>query len=379
LSFDKAGAHNFGRVDINQDFPTADDHRRFQTDYQFDPYEDRQSETRALMKWFVDEPWVIGASLHGGAVMVSYPWDRPNPTSRGSKHLTADEVLFETFAQDFVSSHPNMANSSCFRTVAGGVVNAALWNSPNTRKGKVVGSMKDFSYLFTNCLEFSLEISCCKYPRPYFLLREWEDNKESLMGLMEQVHMGIKGLVFSEKGTPQENADIITWMPSGERWGKNVTTGREGEYWRILLPSTAGQNTFTVQAVFADCEPGGTGRVFASLRHRVIVSPKNPLREQHMYLTQVGYCGISETPRDSVRVIGELIGETPRRGGASFRQEELRREKEEREREERRRALTRQRIQQRRIEELLGSVFDEEEDEPTGQTADTVLNVFDGF
>jgi len=67
----EAGAHNFGRKDINQDFPTAKDHKRFQTDYQFDPYEDRQTETRALMKWFVDEPWVLGASLHGGAVMVT--------------------------------------------------------------------------------------------------------------------------------------------------------------------------------------------------------------------------------------------------------------------------------------------------------------------
>ena len=26
---------------------------------------------QALMKWFVDEPWVLGASLHGGAVMVT--------------------------------------------------------------------------------------------------------------------------------------------------------------------------------------------------------------------------------------------------------------------------------------------------------------------
>ena len=25
---------------------------------------------QALMKWFVDEPWVIGASFHSGAVMV---------------------------------------------------------------------------------------------------------------------------------------------------------------------------------------------------------------------------------------------------------------------------------------------------------------------
>merc|ERR1712192_73775 len=107
----------------------------------------------------------------------------------------------------------------------------------------------------------------------------------------------------------------------------------------------------------------------------VIVSPKKPLREQHMYLTQVGYCGISEAPRDSVRVIGELIGETPRRGGASFRDEQLRREKEEREKEERRRTLSRQRIQQRRIEELLGSVFDEGVDEPAEQTGDR--SVFD--
>ena len=31
---------------MHQDFPTAEDHSRFQTDYQFDPYEDRQTETR---------------------------------------------------------------------------------------------------------------------------------------------------------------------------------------------------------------------------------------------------------------------------------------------------------------------------------------------
>jgi hypothetical protein len=92
----------------------------------------------------------------------------------------------------------------------------------------------------------------------------------------------------------------VTWAPAGGRVGRNVTSGRDGEYWRMLLPDRAGLNTFTVQvrltmqwvecsiqAVFADCEPGGSGRVFASLRHRVIVSERNPLKEQHMYLKQV--------------------------------------------------------------------------------------------
>ena len=53
------------------------------------------------------------------------------------------------------------------------------------------------------------------------------------------------------------------------------------------LRGAGGLAASILQAVFADCEPGGSGRVFASLRHRVIVSHKNPLREQHMYLTQV--------------------------------------------------------------------------------------------
>ena len=134
---------------------------------------------------------MLGASLHDGAVMVialmhsdivkqvTYPWDRPNPASRTSKHLTADEVLFRKFSEDYVATHPTMSNSTCFRSVAGGVANAAQWNSANNRKGKVEGSMKDFSYMFSNCLELQLDLSCCKYPRPYFLLR-WAFNGPQL-------------------------------------------------------------------------------------------------------------------------------------------------------------------------------------------------------
>ena len=100
-------------------------------------------------------------------------------------------------------------------------------------------------------------------------------------------------------------------------------------------------------------------------------------------MLQVGYCGISETPRDSTSVIADLVGGDPRIGG-QFRAEERRREEERREQEERNRQRNRQRIQQQRIEDLIGNFFEEqlgeveERGEPTGIAADAVLSVFEG-
>ena len=67
-----------------------------------------------MMRWSVNQPWVLGAGLHDGAVMVSYPWDQPSPV-RGQPHLTADQDIFLHMAEDYVTTHPEMANSSCYR------------------------------------------------------------------------------------------------------------------------------------------------------------------------------------------------------------------------------------------------------------------------
>ena len=74
---------------------------------------------------------------------------------------------------------------------------------------EVVGSLKDFSYLFTNNLDITLELSCCKYPKSFFLIQEWEKNKESLLSFLEQVHMGIKGVVSREGNSLQPGAEVI--------------------------------------------------------------------------------------------------------------------------------------------------------------------------
>lgn len=53
--------------------------------------------------------------------------------------------------------------------------------------------MQDFNYIYSNCFEITIELTCCKFPSASELAKEWENNRESMLTYMESVHMGIKG------------------------------------------------------------------------------------------------------------------------------------------------------------------------------------------
>ena len=94
------------------------------------------------------------------------------------------------------------------------------------------GSMQDFNYLFSNCMEITVELSCEKNPPADSLQSEWELNREPLMAFLEASLGAARGqVVTQEDGKPADKAVVRV---SGH--GKDVVTTSRGEWWRILTP-----------------------------------------------------------------------------------------------------------------------------------------------
>jgi carboxypeptidase D len=117
--------------------------------------------------------------------------------------------------------------NDCNETFPNGITNGAYWYD-------LSGGMQDFNYVFTNCFEVTLELSCCKYPSRHELPIEWTKNKRSLLQYLMQVHIGMKGLVKDINGYPIRDAEIF--VQGMEE--KPVKSTERGEYWRLLTPGT---------------------------------------------------------------------------------------------------------------------------------------------
>lgn len=103
-----------------------------------------------------------------------------------SESLTPDDDVFKLLAHTYSSNHPVMkTGSNCNETFPGGITNGAYWYELN-------GGMQDFNYVFTNCFDVTLELSCCKFPKASMLPNEWARNKRSLLEYMKLVHIGVK-------------------------------------------------------------------------------------------------------------------------------------------------------------------------------------------
>ncbi|CAH6793236.1 Cpxm2 [Phodopus roborovskii] len=188
-------------------------------------------ETRAVIAWMEKIPFVLGGNLQGGELVVAYPYDMVRSLWKTQEHTpTPDDHVFRWLAYSYASTHRLMTDAR--RRVChtedfqkeDGTVNGASWHT-------VAGSLNDFSYLHTNCFELSIYVGCDKYPHESELPEEWENNRESLIVFMEQVHRGIKGIVRDLHGKGVPNAII-----SVEGVNHDIRTASDGDYWRLLNP-----------------------------------------------------------------------------------------------------------------------------------------------
>jgi len=217
-----SGRHNGNLVDLNRAFPSWDN--LAETKEQL--MAKSEPEVAAVIDWVFSQPFVLSANFHDGAVVANYPWDDSHGPER-EKSISPDDATFVDLATLYATKHANMFQGVglCHEdNFPGGITNGAEWYI-------VKGGMQDFNYLFSNCMELTIEVSCCKYPMETELQKHWNQNKESLLSYLEVVQSGVRGYVRGENGQPVPNAVIEV---NGIQ--KNITTSYFGEYWRLLSP-----------------------------------------------------------------------------------------------------------------------------------------------
>lgn len=219
-----SGRNNANNKDLNRNFP--DQFKNWNTF----KLKDAEPETRAMMRWIYRNPFVLSANLHGGSVVASYPYDSNAKMVDRIYSKAPDDNLFQHLARTYAQNHPIMKTgepkcpSEPDEKFKDGITNGAEWYN-------VPGGMQDFNYLISNCFEITLELSCCKYPYASELQKEWDNNKESLLKYIEQVHQGIKGRVSDGDGAAVSKAVI-----SVSNVNHAVKSTKTGDYWRLLLP-----------------------------------------------------------------------------------------------------------------------------------------------
>lgn len=218
-------------MDLNRNFPDAFAAETLEED-------EREAEVQAVMGWLRRETFVLSANLHGGALVASYPYDNSNSGSEliNGASVSPDDDVFEHLAKVYSYNHATMHKGNrCTesRPFLDGITNGYEWYA-------LSGGMQDYNYVWAQCLELTLEISCCKFPPVSELPGMWEDNRRALLSYIQQVHLGVKGRVFDSLGAAVQNAVVDI---AGRRNICPFKTNEHGEYYRLLLP---GNYTLTV-------------------------------------------------------------------------------------------------------------------------------------
>ncbi|XP_041656368.1 carboxypeptidase D isoform X2 [Cheilinus undulatus] len=223
---DSGGRNNAKDMDLNRSFPDQYDGATASPD--------TIPEVMAVIRWIQEKKFVLSGNLHGGTVVASYPFDdSASHQKQGHYSQSADDSLFRYLATVYSQHHAVMktGHPNCpdmiEESFQDGITNGAEWYD-------VPGGMQDYNYLYGNCLEITMELSCCKYPPASELQKEWDLNRESLLVYIEQVHIGVHGYVKEAiDGSAVVNASILV-----EGIHHNLTSGDYGEYYRLLIPGT---------------------------------------------------------------------------------------------------------------------------------------------
>ncbi len=195
---------NANHIDLNRNFPEA-------VRNEPNSPEGRQPEVRALMSFQAQRNFSLSANFHGGAVVVNYPWD-----ARYGAH--PDHELVRALSVDYAALNPEMRDS---RRFAEGVTNGAAWYV-------LYGGMQDWSYVWHNDLQVTVELSDSKWPNYAQIPAFYQRNRESMLAFAQAVHQG----AGFRLANPASAGRVEIYGAEGGRVGSFAFT--HGEFYKVL-------------------------------------------------------------------------------------------------------------------------------------------------
>jgi hypothetical protein len=174
-------------IDLNRQFPEFVDNDANKPD-------GRPIEVQNVMQFQGSRQFALSANFHGGTIVANYPWD-----SRYERHPLNDLIM--DLSRTYADLNPDMRSSSEF---PGGITNGADWYV-------VKGGMQDWSYIWHNDLQITLEVSHSKYPSYSQIPGFYQSNRDSMVAYMKRIHQGagfrlerknVEGTVLIKQLTP---------------------------------------------------------------------------------------------------------------------------------------------------------------------------------
>ncbi len=128
-----SGRNNANNKDLNRDFPKRLRRREGPGTPFRNLVQNRQPETEAMMRWIANNPFVLSANMHAGAVVASYPYDdSTSGRQTGFYSAAPDDAFFRQIALLYANGNDDMRGGATLcpqdeQRFPGGITNGAHW------------------------------------------------------------------------------------------------------------------------------------------------------------------------------------------------------------------------------------------------------------
>jgi len=185
-------------------------------------------ETEAMMAFAEAHSFVLSANFHGGAEVVNYPWDTWS-------RLHADDLWFVALARAYADRAHQAATTPphddpwYLTDLDNGITNGYAWYT-------ITGGRQDYMNFWHGSREVTIEVSRFKNPPGALLPMYWDYNREPLLGYLESVLGGVRGVVTDASGAPLAARVEVAWHDVEQDASWVETDPDVGDFHRLLLP-----------------------------------------------------------------------------------------------------------------------------------------------